>query len=331
MRISYEELKAEFKRVMLKHGIPEDKAEECATMFADTTQAGTYSHGVNRFPRFIQQLKRGDIIPGNDAQKVFSFGAIEQWDGRRSIGNITAKRMMNRAMEVADANGMGLVALRNANHWMRGGTYGWQAAEKGYIGICWTNSMAVMPAWGGKDCRIGTNPLVIAVPDDPPVMVDMSMSMFSYGRLEVTRLAEELLPIEGGYDERGELTRDPGAIEGTKRLLPMGYWKGSGLSVVLDMVASLLSNGLSVPGVSGLDSEYSVSQVFIAIAVDKFISPSERTRKLAEIREFVLSSERVDPSQPLRMPGAKGVRLLEENKREGIPVDERVWETVRSL
>lgn len=331
MRVTYDELKTEFKRVMLKNGIPEAKAEESATMFADTTQAGTYSHGVNRFPRFIQQLQQGDVIPGNDAECVFSFGAMEQWDGRQSIGNLTARRMMNRAMELSDQNGIALVALRNANHWMRGGTYGWQAAEKGYIGICWTNSLAVMPAWGGKDCRIGTNPLVIAVPGTPPVVVDTSMSMFSYGRLEVTRLAGELLPIDGGYDENGNLTRDPGAVEKTRRLLPMGYWKGSGLSIVLDMVASLLSNGHSVAGVNALGSEYNVSQVFIAIAVDKMISPEDKAAKLAEIRDFVITSERVDPNNAPRMPGAKAVKLLEENKKNGIPVNESVWETIRSL
>ena len=72
----------------------------------------------------------------------------------RAIGNVTAKHMMNRAMELADQHGIGLVALRNANHWMRGGGYGYQAAEKGYVGICWSNSIAVMPPWGAKECRI---------------------------------------------------------------------------------------------------------------------------------------------------------------------------------
>jgi hypothetical protein len=81
---------------------------------------------------------------------VTSLGAIEQWDAQRSIGNLTAKKMMDRAIELASDHGIGLVALRNANHWMRGGSYGWQAAEKGYIGICWTNSIAVMPPWGER-------------------------------------------------------------------------------------------------------------------------------------------------------------------------------------
>jgi 3-dehydro-L-gulonate 2-dehydrogenase len=134
---------------------------------------------------------------------VTSLGAIEQWDAQRSIGNLTAKKMMDRAIELASDHGIGLVALRNANHWMRGGSYGWQAAEKGYIGICWTNSIAVMPPWGAKECRIGTNPLIVAIPSTPITMVDMSMSMFSYGMLEVNRLAGRELPV-GGFDDEGQ-------------------------------------------------------------------------------------------------------------------------------
>jgi 3-dehydro-L-gulonate 2-dehydrogenase len=189
MKVTFEELKAAFNRVLLDRGVKAETADACAEMFARTTESGVYSHGVNRFPRFIQQLDDGDIIPDAQPKRVMTLGAIEQWDAQRSIGNLTAKKMMDRATELASDHGIGLVALRNANHWMRGGSYGWQAAEKGYIGICWTNSIAVMPAWGSKECCIGTNPLIVAIPSNPITMVDMSMSMFSYGMLEVNRLA----------------------------------------------------------------------------------------------------------------------------------------------
>ncbi len=150
MKVTFEQLKAAFNRVLISRGIDSETADACAEMFARTTESGVYSHGVNRFPRFIQQLDNGDIIPGAQPKRVTSLGAIEQWDAQRSIGNLTAKKMMDRAIELATNHGIGLVALRNANHWMRGGSYGWQAAEKGYIGICWTNSIAVMPPWGAK-------------------------------------------------------------------------------------------------------------------------------------------------------------------------------------
>jgi 3-dehydro-L-gulonate 2-dehydrogenase len=201
--------------------------------------------------------------------------------------------MMDRAIELASDHGIGLVALRNANHWMRGGSYGWQAAEKGYIGICWTNSIAVMPPWGAKECRIGTNPLIVAIPSTPITMVDMSMSMFSYGMLEVNRLAGRELPVDGGFDDEGHLTKEPGVIEKNRRILPMGYWKGSGLSIVLDMIATLLSNGSSVAEVTQENSdEYGVSQIFIAIEVDKLIDGATRDAKLQRIMDFITTAER---------------------------------------
>ena len=326
MKVTFEQLKAAFNRVLISRGVDSETADACAEMFARTTESGVYSHGVNRFPRFIQQLENGDIIPDAQPKRITSLGAIEQWDAQRSIGNLTAKKMMDRAIELAADHGIGLVALRNANHWMRGGSYGWQAAEKGYIGICWTNSIAVMPPWGAKECRIGTNPLIVAIPSTPITMVDMSMSMFSYGMLEVNRLAGRQLPVDGGFDDEGNLTKEPGVIEKNRRILPMGYWKGSGMSIVLDMIATLLSDGASVAEVTQDNSdEYGISQIFIAIEVDKLIDGATRDAKLQRIMDYVTTAERADENQAIRLPGHEFTTLLAENRRNGITVDDSVW------
>jgi len=332
MRISHQQLYREFLRVLTSRNVPQDKAEACAQMFAETSLNGVYSHGVNRFPRFIQQLDAGHIVPEADAQQVLSLGAIEQWDAQRAIGNVTAHRMMDRAMQVATEHGIGLVALRNANHWMRGGSYGWQAAERGFVGVCWTNSIAVMPPWGAKSGAIGTNPLIIAVPGEPITMVDMSMSMFSYGMLEVSRLAGKSLPVDGGFDDDGHYTRDPATLEKNRRILPMGYWKGSALSVVLDMLATLLSNGASVTEVTHDNGEeFGISQVFIAIDVDRLIDGETRQHKLDRIRASVINAERANSEQAIRLPGDKFPPLRAENQRLGIPVDERIWARIQAL
>ncbi|HAW0205651.1 TPA: 3-dehydro-L-gulonate 2-dehydrogenase [Escherichia coli] len=310
MKVTFEQLKAAFNRVLISRGVDSETADACAEMFARTTESGVYSHGVNRFPRFIQQLENGDIIPDAQPKRITSLGAIE----------------------LAADHGIGLVALRNANHWMRGGSYGWQAAEKGYIGICWTNSIAVMPPWGAKECRIGTNPLIVAIPSTPITMVDMSMSMFSYGMLEVNRLAGRQLPVDGGFDDEGNLTKEPGVIEKNRRILPMGYWKGSGMSIVLDMIATLLSDGASVAEVTQDNSdEYGISQIFIAIEVDKLIDGPTRDAKLQRIMDYVTTAERADENQAIRLPGHEFTTLLAENRRNGITVDDSVWAKIQAL
>lgn len=331
MKISYLDLEKEFLRVLLKHGVSSDNAGPCAHEFAETTAYGVVSHGVNRFPVFIGQLDKGEVKPHSNPVKVGSFGSIEQWDGQQGIGNLIAKKMMDRAMEIASLQGIGIVALRNTNHWMRGGSYGYQGAKKGFISICWTNSIAVMPAWGAKQCCIGTNPLIIAVPTSPITMIDMSMSMFSYGKLQNYRLAGKELPIDGGFDNDGNYTRDPATIEANKRILPMGYWKGSGLSIVLDMIVTMLSGGLSVSDITKSGSETNVSQIFIAIKPSNDGVTASMEKSLKDIVAYVENAEPSDPKVRPRVPGQEFEKRYQKSMTEGIEVNDSIFEKIKSL
>ena len=140
MRIPYQELAGTLVDVLLRSGFERDDASLCARLFAETTRDGVYSHGVNRFPRFIRMIGNGSIDIRGQPRLTMQAGVLERWDGQRGPGNLNAYASMGRALEMAKGHGMGCVALANTNHWMRGGTYGWQAAEAGAIGICWTNT-----------------------------------------------------------------------------------------------------------------------------------------------------------------------------------------------
>ena len=163
MRVQYDVMVQEFARVLEKKGFTHEDAENAAIIFAQNSLAGVYSHGLNRFPRVVSYLEKGEIDPNARATCEMKMGAIERWDGHRGFGPLNAKRAMDRACELAKENGIGCVALGNNNHWMRGGTYGWLAADHGCIGICWSNTMPNMPAWGGLNRKIGNNPLIMAV------------------------------------------------------------------------------------------------------------------------------------------------------------------------
>lgn len=330
LRVGYEELKNAFYRVLIGRGAPEKKARDSARIFADTSLDGVYSHGVNRFPLFVNYIDKGYIKLDAEPVRILSLGALEQWDGNAGIGNTNAEIAMARAVELAREHGIGCVALRNTNHWMRGGTYGLQAAEAGCIGVCWTNTMPNMPAWGALDCRIGNNPLVFAVPHlEGAVLVDAAMSQFAYGALERYRLAGKELPIPGGYDQAGELTRDPGAIERSMRILPAGYWKGCAFSVALDLIAALLSGGNTTCRVGQLGGdEHSLCQVFIAIDMR---TAQNADAVVAETLNFIRQSNREDEQMPVRCPGDGMRARRRDNQENGIPVDENVWKTILEL
>ena len=127
--------------------------------------------------------------------------ATASTDAVRIGSALTTTEAMAAAIGLSRAHGIGCVALANTNHWMRGGTYGWQAADAGCVAICWTNTLPNLPPWGADMPRIGNNPLVIAVPRAAGhVVFDIAMSQFSYGALESYRKRGELLPVDGGFD-----------------------------------------------------------------------------------------------------------------------------------
>jgi 3-dehydro-L-gulonate 2-dehydrogenase len=234
LRVSFDELLQALKSILLRLEFSDDRAGLCARLFAETSRDGIYSHGVNRFPRFIRAIRNGIVDVHASPQLVASFGGLERWTGNAGPGNLNAHHCMNCAIELSRNFGIGCVALANTNHWMRGGTYGWQAADAGVIGICWTNTMPNLPPWGSSQPRLGNNPLIISVPRaEGHIVLDMAMSQFSYGALESFRMRGEMLPVPGGSTHDGELTRDPAAIEASGRPLPIGYWKGSGLALML--------------------------------------------------------------------------------------------------
>ena len=230
-RVPCERMLGEFERALAASGFDQADAAALARVFADNTCDGVASHGINRFPGFVRDVRGGRLDPAARARRVAALGALEQWDGHRGPGILNALACMDRAVELAREHAVGAVALRNTSHWMRAGTYGLRAAAAGCIGICWTNTTRLMPPHGSAEKRLGNNPLVMAIPapGGDPVLLDMAMSQFSGGRVQIHERSGEPLPVPGGYDAEGRLTTDAAALE---RPLPIGLWKGSGLGPV---------------------------------------------------------------------------------------------------
>lgn len=334
MRIKFDVMKSEIKRAMMKAGLSEEAADLCAQVHTESSRDGVYSHGLNRVPRFIDYVNKGWVDVKANPTLIKSCGCMENYDGNMGIGIINAKFAMNRAIELAKENNIGIVALRNTTHWMRGGTYAIDAANQGYLGICWTNTESCMPAWGSKVPCVGNNPFCIGIPREKGnVVLDMAMSQYSYGKLQVTRLKGEQLPYPGGFDKDGNLTSDPGLIEESMRILPTGYWKGSGLSILLDMVAAIISNGLPTSEIDkvGKGSCGACSQIFIAINPYTFGTAEEIERIIESTINQLNSAEPIKEGGAVCYPGQRTASTREDNNLNGIVADETVWNEVCNL
>jgi len=331
LKIPYAEMLTTFRAILTRQGFSGENANTCATIFADNSLDGVYTHGVNRFPRFVKYVTEGHVRPENEAVCERTVGCMEQWDGRLAPGPLNALKATDRAMEIAGVQGMGCVAIANTNHWMRGGTYGWKAARNGFVFIGWTNTTANMPTWGAVNSKLGNNPLVIAVPyQNEAIVLDMAMSQYSYGMLEFNRLKNQQLPVPGGFTVDGTITTDPDAILKSQRILPVGYWKGAGLSLLLDILSTILSGGLSVAEISKQKAEIGVSQVFIAIGLSNLKNfqsiSSVVTQIIADYHDSI-----PEKGSSILFPGEKVMNVRKENTTNGIPVLKSVWQEIQSL
>ena len=330
--IYFDEMKSVFHDILLVNGFNNEEANACAEVFAINSLEGVYSHGVNRFEKFIDDVKNNYIKPGQTPVLKHASGSLEQWDGQLGPGPLNAIFATNRSVTLSQQNTIGAVALSHTNHWMRGGYYAWHAAKQNCILLAWTNTIANTPAWGATDARLGNNPFVMGIPyNGEAIVLDMAMSQYAHGKLEVYANKNQPLEVPGGYDTKGNLSTDAKEILSSGRKLPAGFWKGAGMSLLLDILAMVLSGGLSVSEISKSKVEYAISQVFIAIDITKLQNYPAINNAIQSVIKDYLESVPENEHTRIMYPGQNVIRKRKENAENGIPVDDAIWNRIVQL
>lgn len=314
--MKFDDLKKLIKDALLKVGLSDDDAELLAKVHTESSRDGVYSHGLNRVPKFIELVEDGSIDIHARPTLLKSMAMVEQYDGNFGMGVKNAIFASNRAKALAKEYGLGLVSLRNTTHWQRAATYTMNICEDNLIGIAWSNTDSNMPAWGSNKINIGNNLLSIAIPYGDFVL-DMAMSQYSFGKLQVTASKGEELAYIGGLDKDGKESKNPGDIINGGLAYPMGYWKGSGLAIALDILAAILADGNTTYDVDKMDKGMciGISQVFIAIDPKNFTEDLEQ--KMSDTIAYIK-----DGSDGTTYPGERLLRKRKESEEKGIEVDE---------
>lgn len=332
LTITSKEMKDVLFTLFRKYKFSDSKALLLAEVHTENTLYGINSHGINRVPLFLDYVKKGIIKIDAEAEEIETFGSIERWNGNLGAGIINAVKCTDRAVELAKKNGMGLVALRNTNHWMRGGYYGWQAANKNCISILFTNTQPNMPAWGGAESRIGNNPLVVSIPrTEGHIVLDMALSQYAFGKIDEYRLRGEKLPYHGGWDDENKLSHDPEKILKKEKGLPIGYWKGSALSMVLDMLATLLSAGNSTYKIGLKEYETAISQIYLCICPEIFHDKNLQESLINEIIEYTHDVTPMQEGRRTYYPGEQSTNAKNHNSKNGMKVNKEIWKEILKL
>ena len=328
--VSYDEAVRAMEKGLVRY-LPEEKAHHFAEIFAGNSLDGVYSHGMNRYARYLSDMDKG-LCDRNitEAERVSGFGGLEVWDAHFGVGPLIAEQVTRRAIELAKAHGIACIALRNNSHWLRAGRYGLMMADAGMMGICFTNTSMNLVAYGAKVSSTGNNPITFAIPRRKGSLVmDMAVSQYAYGKLEIMAQEGKMLDTPCGYDCEGNLTADPREIRKSGMMMPMALWKGSALSIMIDLMASSLSLGRASHEIgTPADGEKGMSQVFICMHPEAVVSKDDMDATIEDTLAFLNGLEPKDGEHGVHAPGENLEKTRALNRERGIPVTEATWEKI---
>jgi LDH2 family malate/lactate/ureidoglycolate dehydrogenase len=288
--------------------------------------------GIEKLFRYQRRVSSGGIVTDAEMRWTTEGTCFALLDAAKGFGYVAAQRAMERAVELAQQNGVGLVGVRNSNHFGIAGFHAVYAAHRGCIGWVFTNARAEMAPWGAVKPVLGTNPWGIAIPrgDDFPIVLDIALTMSGKGMMRWWEKLGRPMPTSWALTPDGRTTTDPSeAMDGP--LLPIGEYKGYGLSLVSDVLAGVMTGALFGLSVFQDDQQYDVGHLMLAVNPDVFMPRAEFDRRLAQLVQEVKSAPPIDSDRPVMLPGEIERDRMEQRRREGVPVAVETVEGLREL
>lgn len=340
VRVSRDELFSFVVTVLKKLGVPGKDAEIVADNLIMADLRGVESHGVQRLKRYVDGILSGGINLQPDIRIVREGPAYALIDGDEGLGQVVGYRAMKLAIKKAKESGIGVVAVRNSNHYGIAGYYALMAAEEGMIGISMTNSRPLVAPTGGMERFLGTNPIALAAPtEDKPFLLDMATSVVPIGKLEVYRRKEKPIPEGWAINSRGNVTTDVEEVFNGGALLPLGGFgelfgghKGYGLSLMVDILAGILSGGTWSRHVKNTSEKHSeVDHFFMAINIEAFLPPGEFREKMSRMIEELKTSKKHPDFERIWIHGEKGFLTAETRLKIGIPIYRKVLDELNGI
>ncbi len=333
MILTFEQEKVIIHALLQKLGASDEEANATAEVLAEGDLRGFASHGLLRLPYILRALKRGTIVTKAEVKVVRETPATALIDGGHGLGHYVATRAMRLAIEKAKRQGVAAVGVYNSNHFGIAGYYAELAMREWLIGIVTTTTDALVHPWGGVEPLLGTNALAIGLPTEPPVLLDMAMSVAARGKLVKTMKEGKRIPENWAIDSEGKPTTDPAkGLRGA--LSPFGGPKGYALAFVLELLAGPLVRaeaGKKVRGTLEPVEGFCTKGDFM-IAIDpKAFAQEEFLARAREFIEQVKSSRKVPGVEEIMAPGEPEQKMRERCLREGIPIADKVWTELEQI
>jgi len=331
--IDHAELRRIATRVFAAGGSSEAEAGLIADHLVEANLKGHDSHGVGMIPSYLRNLHAGKAAANEKGRVVSDGGAFIVYDGARGYGQIVAREATQLGIARAKENGVAVVALRNAHHIGRVGTYGEMCAAEGLVSISFVNITDQRPAvapWRGGDARFGTNPVTIAIPGpspDRPIIADMATSRIAMGKVRVARNKGQAIAAETLLGPDGQPTTDPNVMYRRPRgaLMTFGEHKGYALAFICEMLAGAVT-GSGTMRPERIDNE-SVTNGFLLIVIDpsRIVERSWMIDEIKAMTDYITASPPRRADEPVLIPGDPERLMRAQRIAEGVPVDDETW------
>jgi LDH2 family malate/lactate/ureidoglycolate dehydrogenase len=314
-------------------GVLPAKSKLVAESLVAASLRGVDSHGVQLLPYYIEQLEWGDMDGQTEGRVISESGACLLYDGQNGIGQVISGICCGHAVRMAAANGIAMVVARESNHFGATAFWAQKMAAAGQVGLVMCNASALVPPWQGKEPRLGTNPICMAVPGgaERPWLLDMATTTVAAGKIFKAMInGQTQIPAGWAMDSEGVPTTDTEtALKGL--VMPLGGYKGSGLAMMAEILCAVLGGGAMATELGGIrfrGKAVRVSQMFIAIDIARFLPLDEFRARMDRLVRLMKSTPPAKGYSEVLVAGDPEWRMEEERRKNGIPVGPGTWKAL---
>ena len=343
--LSYEALRNFCIEVFKGYKFTEEESKQITDVLLAADLSGIESHGVQRLIRYHKEITGGLVQTGAKPEIVKETPLSAVIEGNDCMGQVLGVQAMNIAIEKAKKVGFGMVTVRNSNHYGIAGYYAKMAAEQGLIGMCMTNSEAIMVPTFGRQAMIGTNPIAFAMPADPvDFSFDAATTVVPRGKLEVYVKRGNGLPMGWALDENGNDSNEPDRVlqniiaKTGGGILPLGGsgeltsgYKGYGFGMLCEISTSILSGGTTSNYIYKTPGRANICHCFIAIDYGMFGDKAEIEANLSKYLQEIRESDKAEGQDRIYIHGEKEAEAKERVLKEGVLVNDKTYSEMQMI
>ena len=336
-RVSPAQLVDFVARAFVAAGLPQPDAQTVAGLMVQADLRGSDTHGVIRLPLYVRRIRAGGVNAKPNIRVVSDRPSAALIDGDNAMGHLVMRRAAHLAIDKAKATGVGWVGARMSNHAGPAALYVTMPLHHDMIGLYFAvGSNNHLPAWGSSESLLGTNPMAVAVPahEESAIVLDMAPTVAAYGKVRLKAQRGEPMPVGWMIDKQGKPLTDPKrADEG--HLLPIGDYKGYGLSLIIGILAGALNRAALgrevVDFVKETGKATNTGQAIAAIAIDAFMPAADFKRNVDQVVRDMRNSQKLPGVERIYLPGEQSHAKLLDRRARGVPMPKALRDTLDTM